>query len=304
MTAPDQKKLGDLLAACLDDKLRELQDGGYGPLDLNTRVSLIKKFVFESIPGGSSPIVEAMKHLLDLANATNRVVSFVLDGTTHFATGILVGPRYVLTASHLFFERESRKLIDSTRLKRITAEVQTIMVGGALVSVGTNSSHLYHPDTNDWLVDPPIKDGVAQRELFNLDFVIIKLDKLLGDDDIGDGKRGWFQIPTADTAEVLTADLGFRIFQYLDRGPLLTSSGFVHQVNPDGMRVLHTASTAGSASGAPLQSDEGNLLGIHVSGCASNERPKFNRAIPIRRIAEIIDEPDANGKTIRDRLKA
>ncbi|MBV8547408.1 MAG: trypsin-like peptidase domain-containing protein [Acidobacteria bacterium] len=303
MTETNDKSLKDL-SASIHEKLREF-DAGYGDFDAKARFDLAEEVAtFGSAPGGSSPIVPVPKHLLDLVNATNQIVSFILDDTTHFGTGILVGPGYVLTASHLFFERTTRKLTDSTRLPRITAEVQTTRIGSTLMPGETISSPLYQPDTNDWLIDPPIKDGVAQRELFNLDFAIVKLKESLGDDMVGKLKRGWFKIPTADAAEVLTAGLGFRILQFLDRGPLLTSAGFVHKVNPNGMRVLHTASTAQSASGAPLLSDEGNLLGIHVSGCPSNELPKFNRAIPIRRIAEIIDEPDANGDTIRDRLQS
>jgi hypothetical protein len=294
------------VVSCLQEISKDF-DGVYGAdLDLESRFAIAERAfaVFDSITGGSSPIVSAPKHLLDLVNATNRIISFVLDDTTHFGTGILVGSRYVLTASHLFFERKTRKLIDPSRLKRITAEVQTTMIGTALRQGATNTSPLYEPHTDNWLVDPPIKDGVAQRDLFNFDFAIVRLQKAFGDDDVGSVKRSCFDIPTADAAEVLATGLVFRIFQFLDRGPLLTSSGFVHQVNPNGMRILHTASTAGSASGAPLISDAGNLLGLHVSGCASNERPKFNRAIPIRRVAEIIDKPDDNGKTIRDRLKA
>jgi hypothetical protein len=294
----------ELLAAFFREELDKLDRKDYVEPNLKTTFASINKIVKFSSAGGSSPIVEAPKHLLDLVNATNRIVSFILDDKTHFGTGILVGRRYVLTASHLFFERKTRRLIDSSRLKRITAEVQTTLMDTALMPGEPNSSPLYEPDTDQWLVDPPIKDGVAQRELFNLDFAIVRLVKALGDDDVGSVTRSWFKIPTADGAELLTANLGFRILEFLDRGPLLTSSGFVQKVNPNGMRVQHTASTAGSASGAPLISDKGNLLGIHVSGCPSNELPKFNRAIPIRRIAEIIDEPDDNGKTIRDRLKA
>ncbi|MGA8806530.1 MAG: serine protease [Thermoanaerobaculia bacterium] len=304
MTETSQKNLKDL-AASIHDRLREFDGAGYAGLDAKARFEVVEEVVtFRSASGGSSPIVPVPKHLTDLVNATNQIVSFILDDTTHFATGILVGPGYVLTASHVFFEKTTRKLIDSTRLPRITAEVQTTKIGSILMPDEPVSSRLYQPDTNDWLVDPPIKDGVAQRELFNLDFAIVKLEDPLGNDMVGSVKRSWFKIPTADAAEILTADLGFRILQFLDRGPLLTSAGFVHKVNPNGMRVLHTASTAESASGAPLISDESNLLGIHLSGCPSNELPRFNRAIPIRRIAEMIDKPDANGDTIRDRLEA
>jgi hypothetical protein len=73
----------------------------------------------------------------------------------------------------------------------------------------------------------------------------------------------------------------------------------VRDVTQDGYRVLHTASTADSASGAALMDDDFHLLAMHLSGSASGEWPRSNRGLPIGRVAEVIDQPMANGSTVR-----
>ncbi len=299
------RELPSHLIGCVQAQLRERGDRD-SELDATLQIALMKHALvyLRSVGSGGGPIVPLPQHLVDLVIASNRIVSFVLDGKTHFASGILVGPNYVLTAAHLFFER-TRKLIDRARLGRISAEVHSTLLDGVIMEGEVSSSPLADTVTNDWLLDPTLDQyDVAERDVEDLDFVIVKLRDNLGDETVGGDKRGWFDIPTTETAEVLTANLGLRVLQFLDRGPLLASTGFVHQVSPDGLRVLHTASTADSASGALVISDRGNLVAIHVSGSASGERPKYNRAIPIRRIAEVIDRSSGQPLTVRARMKS
>lgn len=251
--------------------------------------------------GQSGPIVPVPQHLIELTKIANRVVSFVLDGSVHFGTGMLVGPSCVLTAAHLFFDKHG-KVIDPERLCRITIEAHTTQVGHSIVPGEVRKASLCRSTCDSWSVDPIVEGGVAQRDVDDYDFAIVRLDTALGNDPIGNGKRDWFKIPTVDEAEVLVTDLGVRLFQYLDRKELLTSSGYVRGVVDRGFRVLHTASTASSASGAAIVSDHDVLVAMHVSGSASNEYPKSNRGLPIRRVAEIIDAPGSSGDTIRKRL--
>lgn len=269
--------------------------------------------VYDGIVGGKL-IVPVPTALVETAKISNRIVSFILD-ETHFGTGILVGERHVLTAAHLFFDAEGQ-LIDRTRAARLTVEAHTTFLGNILMEGPRRTTKLADTNTLDgWLVDPKIDIEettgeygqreilyFATREVTDLDFAIVKLKDSL-DEDIGFGvRRGRVEIPTADTAEVLSTNLGVRVFQFLDRNELLASSGHVHDVTNRGYRIRHTASTADSASGAFMGNDEFKFVAMHLGGSASGELPKFNRALPIRRVAEEIDRVRADGTRVRDAL--
>jgi len=243
-----------------------------------------------------SKIVPVPKHLNDLVDVSNRIVSF-LDGGVHFGTGILVGPAHVLTAAHLFFDTTSGKV--NRPLDHIEAEVHTTLLGSSIIEGDPVRSPLKQPE---WLIDPELDGDQAKREVNNLDFAIVQLRDALGDSPVGIGKpRGFIEIPTADTAPILAPGTMLSTFQFLDRKSLLTSSGFVRDVTDDRMRFLHTASTADGGSGAAILNDDLELMGLHLAGAASGEFPKSNRGLPIRRVAEKIDEV-IDGKTIRSKI--
>jgi hypothetical protein len=250
---------------------------------------------------GGGPIVPVPRLLIRTAELSNRIVSFVLDREVHFGTGVLIGPDLVLTASHLFFEQETGRLIDRARLKRITVEARTTLIDNILMPGPPRTANLYQPEGDLWLLDPPLRDDVAQRDLLSLDFAIVRIDERFGDDHVGGANqtRKWFELPTADDAPVLSDDLIVHVFEFLDREELLTSVGQTRGIVDNGYRVLHTASTLGSGSGAPLVDSELNLLAIHIGGAVSGEVPRTNRALPIRRVAEIIDQPLPAGSSIR-----
>jgi hypothetical protein len=258
----------------------------------------ITNFIVQS----GSPITSVSQELLNTIRTSNRIVSFVLDGDTHFGTGFLVGPSAVLTAAHLFFD-ETGELIDRDP-QRITAEVHNT---GALDYVITGGDRtvvkLCHPCSKDWIIYPQVIETFHRGDVSTLDFAIVRLAAAIGDDNLGNEKRGWFEIPTAHTAEVLAPETMIRVFEFLDRNELLTSSGFIRGVEKHATRFLHTASTEDSASGAPIVDDEFNLLGIHLGGPNTGEWPRSNRGLPIRRVAEIIDAPHYGGSTIRAQLK-
>lgn len=259
--------------------------------------------LFDVLKPGS--IVPVPRQLINLATISNRTVSFVLDGHTHIATGILVGPSTVLTAAHVFFDQEEQKLIERNWYGRLTVEARTTFYGNIVVEGPRVSSKLSESDPRAWLVDPKVDgNGLADREVEDLDFAIIKLEKPLGNNEIGSGiKREWFEIPTVKAAPILPPYLQLRVLQFLDREALLGSSGFVLRLDERPSRILHTASTADSASGSPIVDDEFRLLGIHVGGAASGERPKANRGLPISRVAESIDQPRGGRSTVRSQLK-
>jgi hypothetical protein len=275
-------------------------------LDLFVIALSITKVLFDlrgSMPGGS-PILPVPDLITETARLSNRIVSFVLDDHTHFGTGVLVGPEHVLTAAHLFFEPETGRLIDRERQGRITVEVHTTLIDKIVVEGPRRKAHLYEPHTDAWLLDPGLKGDVAQRDVNALDFAIVRISERFGDDQVGGGDtRRWFPIPTAANAAVLADDLVLHVFEFLDRERLLTSIGLVRGVVENGMRVLHTASTLGSGSGAPIVNTHLNLVALHVGGPISGEVPRANRALPIRRVAEVIDRPLFGGVTIRSMLK-
>ena len=254
-------------------------------------------FVF--LPG--HPIIPLARYLSETVKISNRIVSFVLEDRRHFGSGMLVGPSHVLTAAHLFFT-EQGVLIDRNRLRRITAEVHTTLIGDVIVEGARSTAGLYKPDSDKWIIDPITVGELAQRDVYDLDFAIVRLDKPLGDELVGAAPRGWFEVPTAASAELLAPDVALQVFEFLDRERLLTSTGFVRGLERNGMRVLHTASTASSASGAPILSMGSGLIAMHLGGAFSGEVPPSNRALPIRRVAEVIDQ-SVGGATIRSLLK-
>lgn len=250
---------------------------------------------------GGSAILPAPQQLIETVRITNRVVSFVLDDKTHFGTGILVGPSHVLTAGHLFFESNGT-LIDRARLSRITISADTTFLGNIVVQGSRRSTALYKPESAGCFIDPEID---TPREMEKLDFAIVRIVDALGDDPVGNNEeRGFFEIPAAAKAPVLSPDRPIRVFQYLDAKEVRISSGVLRDLSPDETRVAHTASTLDGASGAPLVEDDGQLLGIHVSGALSGVAPRSNYALPMARIATSIDTPNPKGITARQRLKA
>lgn len=293
------KGLVAALSGAFSSRLTEMATRGELALGLQTRFLLLNALheIFDIIFGSS--IVRVPRQLIGTVKASNRTVSFILDGRVHYGTGILVSPCHVLTAAHLFLD-ETGRVIDSTRAGRTTVEAQTTYFGNIIMEGPRRGSEL----ATDWLLDPKL-DGVgkATRDVKALDFAIVTLKERLGNDPVGNGiTRDWVTVPTAGEAQLLSPNLALRIFQFLDREALFTSSGSVRKVNPDGMRVLHTASTLDSSSGSAIFDDEFNLVALHLGGAASGELPKSNRGLPVRRIAESIDEV-RDGTTVRAQLK-
>lgn len=238
----------------------------------------------------SSKILPVSVELQNAIHVANRVVRFILDGSTQYATGILVGPSQVLTAAHLFFT-STGEIIDPGRI-----ECTTVGVGARFGNLSGS------PD--ECFIDPPVLKGVAQREVRANDFSIVKLDTSFGTDTVGDGEtRGWFAIPSAAKAPALSEEMPVRVFQYV-KDELRIATGFLRTVAADGRRVPHTASTVSGASGAPLCTDDGTLVAMHVSGARSGVVPLSNYAIPLATIARAIETPDLTGVTARDRLSA
>jgi hypothetical protein len=248
-----------------------------------------------------SVTVPVSRHLIETVRISNRIASFVLDGARHFGTGILVGPAHVLTAAHLFFDERGRPNYD--RLNRVKVEGRTTFFSDIMKAGPPWTANLSSSTPDQCFVEPKIVSGAANRELDRLDFAILTLDERVGEASVGAERRRWVDIPAARSAQVLSADLVIRAFQFLDRKELLASSGCVREITVDGMRVLHTASTADSASGAAIVDDEFNLVALHLAGPASGEYPKANHALPIARVAEIIDQVRTDGTTARSELR-
>ena len=258
--------------------------------------------VISDIIIGGNPISPMPAYILDTVRISNRVVSFLLDGTTHFGTGILVGPAHVLTAAHLFFD-EVGDLIDPSRTGRTTVAVDTTLLGDIMLK--TQRTMIPLLEAPHCHVDPEVIGISAQREVEKLDFAIVKLSKSIGNDGVGSNEqRSWFDIPTVETAPILAPDLPLRVFQFVDAKELRVSTGVFREFTSDGFRVAHTASTVDGSSGSFALNDRVQLLAMHVSGPLSGEVPRCNYALPVSRVAESIDLPGADGKTVRSKLQA
>lgn len=242
---------------------------------------------------GGSTISELPAILRDELRIANRMCRFVLaDGVTVIGTGFLVGPSHVMTAAHVFFEPDGAgtgRLIDPHRPTDISVEFLTIYAGTSLVSVGPPTAFSLD---RDWAVDPVISGSATDREVEDLDFAIVKLQKPVGNDTVGGGgTRQWFQIPPSASVPTVAANSMVRVFQYLDRGSLRTSSGVVKGVNDARTRVLYSASTRDAASGSAVVNDQLQLIGVHVSG-ADEKNPFANQGLPLLRIAKYLDAKD------------
>lgn len=279
--------------------LNDLNTSGEAALDLRKKFLLVNAVhgILDVILGSS--VVRVPRQLIDIVKMSNRTVSFILDGRIHYATGILVSPRHVLTAAHVFLDEEGR-LVDENRIQRTSVEAHTTYFDNIIMEGPRSLSNL----DEAWLLDPKLDStGKANRDVRLLDFAIITLKQPLGNDPVGNGElRQWVPIPKPAEAQVLSPNLSLRVFQFLDRDALFSSSGNVRRLNRNGLRVLHTASTLDSASGSAMVDDEFNLVALHLGGAASGEQPKSNRGLPIRRIAESIDEV-RDGTTVRSQLK-
>jgi hypothetical protein len=252
------------------------------------------------VPG--SKILPAPQAIQNAVRVANRVVSFILDGTTHYGTGILVGKNQVMTAAHLFFKSDGH-LIDPTRLARTKVEVDTTLLGDIMFKSDPEYAELdLRNDPDKCFIEPPVSGGVARREVKLRDFAIVRINKAFGDDPIGANEsRQWFHLPTAAGAPTLSGGTPVRAFQYVDH-VLRLSSGFIREY-PTVWRAAHTASTLDGSSGGPLVDDNGVLLAMHVSGSMCGVVPASNYAIPIAAIAAVIDA-DECGTSARERLLA
>ncbi|MGZ8731590.1 MAG: trypsin-like serine peptidase [Thermoanaerobaculia bacterium] len=239
---------------------------------------------------GGSAITEVPAMLKEEVRAANRICRFLLeDGVTVIGTGFLVGPSHVLTAGHLFFEPYDQvrgKLIDPARPTNVLVEFLTIYAGTSMISVAPSTVVKL---AKEWAVDPLMSGDFTDREVADLDFAIVKLEKAIGEEGTGGGDtRQWFQIPHPANVVTLSNNSMVRVLQYLDRGSLRNSIGMVKGVNSARTRVFHSASTRDAASGSVILNDRLQLTAVHVSG-EDEENPFVNQGLPLLRIAKYLD---------------
>ncbi|HEX7139692.1 MAG TPA: hypothetical protein VF219_17705, partial [Vicinamibacterales bacterium] len=132
-----------------------LAEGHKTTSDTILKLKLSEAFVTISdiiIPG--SKIMPAPGELQNGVRVANRVVSFILDDSIQYGTGILVGPSHVMTAAHLFFT-STGELIDPTRISRTTIAVETTLLGDIVFKSSPKSATI-KGDPDHCFIEPVV----------------------------------------------------------------------------------------------------------------------------------------------------
>ncbi len=209
------------------------------------------------------------------------------------ASGILVGPDLVLTCCHV--DETSILELDVAKLYTTFDDIAPEMGEGEdEAEVNSKSFRLRFKD-DDGLESSPILassevspfdvgETETHTESANLDYVLLKLAKAVGEMHLEDGRlRGWVDLRAATVAYSPGDDV--RALGYPMGGQLGRSEGKI--LKPViGNRVLHDATTLQGSSGGLIHSIEDlTPVAMHVSS-RRYDGEEVNVAVPLHCVAE------------------
>jgi hypothetical protein len=237
-----------------------------------------------------------------------RVEVTVQRGTA-YGTGFLVAPDVVLTNYHvvepLIMGEQGKTTAkgDSAAASDVVLRFDyKVLADGGVLNRGTE-----YRLASQWRVDvSPVSgadlkgaDATALPAEDELDFALLRLDRLAGDEKIGakgepeSTTRGWIEAPTAEYE--FTPDSPLFILQHPDKAPLKLAldTRAVIEVNGNDTRVRYRTNTEPGSSGSPCFDQNWNLVALHHSGDPNYDQvnpPTFNRGIPMAAIRRLLAE--------------
>lgn len=239
---------------------------------------------------GSSSVRHVPQTVMDIATVANRICRFVrkdVETRTVIGTGVLIGTHHVLTAAHLFFDKQSLRVNDAAA-ERIKVEFDSLVLGNGVVSAGVTEESL---ENTGWLLDPLVENGQAKRDVKELDYAVVVLRNGVANHVVGPGTqtRGYFRIPSPRHLAPLAENKMMQVFQYNDLDAMRSSIGRVEGISRNPLRVRYSASTLDASSGSPVFDDEYGLIALHVSG-PSETFPRQNQGLPLRAISSSMEK--------------
>lgn len=147
----------------------------------------------------------------------------------------------------------------------------------------------------DWCIDasPPsdseLGTGNDAPTGDTLDYAVLKLERPFAQESYSGGEtRGWIRLkpeqPLPKPGEIIF------VVQHPEGLPVKLAAGDIDSTSADGLRIFHTANTAGGASGSVVLNAGLEPIALHHAGDMRYHRgiigtPKVNQAIPIGKIA-------------------
>jgi V8-like Glu-specific endopeptidase len=221
---------------------------------------------------------QASRWLARLSGIRRRVCR-IKNGQQAMATGFLIGPELVATASFVIDPRTSP---DNTEVQFDFEIVDGVVQPGRLIPVRAISVEGRMPPGTT-ATDP----GAPAS------FGLLELKEPEGDRSIdGKPKRGWFDL-TSSAGEVVRGQPLF-LFHHPQGAYLRMSEGNLIDRAGDN-RLRYQAETAPGSSGAPLFNERFQLLGLHEARLPDDHYPNLKLGLCSQAIASVLQ---AKGRTL------
>lgn len=213
-----------------------------------------------------------------LSVAGRRVccIAYDHDGRNGRGTGFLVSKDLVLTNYHVI-EDVLKGLVHSKHLR--------VRFDYAATPEGLSGGQTFALAQN-WIV---ASSGYSQSDLEadpslpsanELDFVLIRLEGAVGEEDGPSGKRGWVDL--GDATGPARDDSILFILQHPDGRPLKQSIG-IRKASQTPLRLRYDADTYGGSSGSLVLDQHLAPVALH-QGCDA----EYNQGIPLTLIREVL----------------
>jgi Trypsin-like peptidase domain/Effector-associated domain 1 len=242
---------------------------------------------FQRTIRGFVPQFDVEDWATNLLKVTKRVCRIDVDQTP-LGTGFLVGSDCVLTNHHVLQSAISHSLVGS----RIRCVFGYWMVDGkpaeGLAVSARGSMNEWHLDSSAPLKAKEEHEGRPLATHDNLDYVLFRLDRRIGDESIfpGGPNRGWIRVP--ETAPPLAVNMPMAILQHPEGQPLKLAldTQAVLSVNENRTRLRYAVNTEAGSSGSPCFGLDFTLVALHQFGDPGQHPPTYNQGIPIAAVRE------------------